>query len=262
MSSSRPNCSPSRRSSSGACGGDAVDLEHVGEDRAAAVGLEVEERVADPERDLVAQLGRAQRVAADEDRGHQASLPIERAQHVLQDPAVAEVVAPPWGCRCARAPRTPCRRRCTVTSRGSSPAFSGSARPVIVNSSSPVRPSDSARLAVGELQRQHAHADEVGAVDALEGLGDHRAHAEQVRALGRPVARRARAVLLAAEDDERRALLGVAASRRRRSTSPRRPAGAASRRPRCPARAGCAGGCWRTCRASSPRGCRAASRRS
>ena len=67
--------------------GDAVDLEHVGEDRPAAVGLEVEERVADPERDLVAQLGRAQRVAADEDRGHQASLPIsERSTYCRMPP--------------------------------------------------------------------------------------------------------------------------------------------------------------------------------
>ena len=39
-----------------------------------------------------------------------------------------------------------------------------------------------------ERQRQHAHAHEVRAVDALEGLGDDRAHAEQVGALGRPVA--------------------------------------------------------------------------
>ena len=59
------------------------------------------------------------------------------------------------------------------------------------------------RLAVGELQRQHAHADEVRAVDALERLRDHGAHAEQVRALRRPVARRARAVLLAGEHDQR-----------------------------------------------------------
>ena len=88
ISSSRPNCSPSRRSSSGACGGDAVDLEHVGEDRPAAVDLEVEERVADPERDLVAQLGRAQRVAADEDRGHQASLPISERSTYCR--------IPPW----------------------------------------------------------------------------------------------------------------------------------------------------------------------
>ena len=40
-----------------------------------------------------------------------------------------------------------------------------------------------------ELQRNDAHADEVGAVNALEGLGDDRPDAEQPRALGRPVAR-------------------------------------------------------------------------
>ena len=40
-----------------------------------------------------------------------------------------------------------------------------------------------------ELQRQDAHSHEVRAVDTLVGLGDHRAHAEQPRALGRPVAR-------------------------------------------------------------------------
>ena len=65
------------------------------------------------------------------------------AQHVAQDPAVAEVVGllgrvdPDAGLE-----RT--SPACTWTSRGSSPAFSGSARPVIVNSSSPVRPSESA----------------------------------------------------------------------------------------------------------------------
>ena len=36
-----------------------------------------------------------------------------------------------------------------------------------------------ARGAVLELQRQHAHADEVGAVDALEALDDDRLDAEQ-----------------------------------------------------------------------------------
>ena len=64
-------------------------------------------------------------------------------------------------------------------------------------------------LAVGavlELQRQHAHADEVGAVDALEALDDHGADAEQSRALGRPVARRAGAVFLAGEDHQRHAV--------------------------------------------------------
>ena len=32
-------------------------------------------------------------------------------------------------------------------------------------------------------QRQHAHADEVGAVDALEAFGDHGLHAQQKRPL-------------------------------------------------------------------------------
>src|ERR1700721_939955 len=50
---------------------------------------------------------------------------------------------------------------------------------------------------------QYAHADEIGAMDALEALRDHRAHAEQLRALGRPVARGARAVFAAREHDER-----------------------------------------------------------
>src|SRR5690606_11946786 len=45
-----------------------------------------------------------------------------------------------------------------------------------------------ARLAVLELQREHPHADEVRAMDALKALDDHRADAEEVRALRRPVA--------------------------------------------------------------------------
>ncbi len=64
-------------------------------------------------------------------------------------------------------------------------------------------------------QRQHAHADEVGAVDALEALRDDGLHAEQLRALGGPVARAAGAVFLAGEDDESacpRAMYFIAAS--------------------------------------------------
>src|SRR5690606_37653256 len=45
-----------------------------------------------------------------------------------------------------------------------------------------------------------------GAVDALEALRDDRLDAQQRRALGRPVARRAGSVLLAAQDDQRHAL--------------------------------------------------------
>ena len=44
-------------------------------------------------------------------------------------------------------------------------------------------------IAAEELQRQDAHADQVGAVDALEAARDDRLDAEQLRAFGRPVAR-------------------------------------------------------------------------
>ncbi len=47
-------------------------------------------------------------------------------------------------------------------------------------------------------------------MDALETARDHRFHAEQLRALGRPVAARPGAVFLAAEDDRRRAFGHVA----------------------------------------------------
>jgi hypothetical protein len=40
-----------------------------------------------------------------------------------------------------------------------------------------------------EHQWHHAHAYQIGAMDAFERLRDHRAHAEQNRALGSPVAR-------------------------------------------------------------------------
>ena len=50
-----------------------------------------------------------------------------------------------------------------------------------------------------EDEGEHAHADEVGAMDALEALGDHRAHAKQARTLRSPVAARPRAVFSAGE---------------------------------------------------------------
>ena len=43
-------------------------------------------------------------------------------------------------------------------------------------------------LAGRELEGHHAHADEVGAVDTLEGLGDDGLDTQQRRALGGPVA--------------------------------------------------------------------------
>ena len=76
-------------------------------------------------------------------------------------------------------------------------------------SSKPVRPSDS-RFSPGQkLQRQHAHADQIRAMNALEAFGDHGAHAQQQRALGGPIARGAGAVFLARDDQQRRAFLLV-----------------------------------------------------
>ena len=65
------------------------------------------------------------------------------------------------------------------------------------------------RVRALELARQHAHADQVVAVDALEALGDDRLDAQKLRALGRPVARGSGTVFLAAEDHRRRALRDV-----------------------------------------------------
>ena len=112
------------------------------------------------------------------------------AQHVVQDAAVpvvvhlveridaAEHVAPCRSCRSARWMTS------VRSMRGAR-----SSRPRMSSTSSPVRPSALAVHAVLEGQRQHAHADQVGAVDALEAFGDHRLHAEQHGALGGPVAR-------------------------------------------------------------------------
>ncbi len=106
----------------------------------------------------------------------------------------------------------------TVTSSGSGPSALSASTPRMVNDSCPVSPSDARRLAGRELERQHPHADEVRAVDALVALGQHRAHAEQQRALRRPVARRTRAVLLARDHDERNTFIARTAPTPRRSS--------------------------------------------
>jgi hypothetical protein len=106
-------------------------------------------------------------------------------------------------------------------------------RPRMSKLSSPSQLQRRRRVVADELQRQHAHADQIGAVDALEAARDHGAHAEQPRSLGRPVARRAGAVLFAGDDDRRRAPLEVGASPRRRPSSAGRRAGC-SRLPAAP----------------------------
>jgi len=61
-----------------------------------------------------------------------------------------------------------------------------------------------------EAQRQHAHADQVRAMDALERLRDDGTYTEQVRPFRRPIARRPAAIFLAGKNDERH-LVGLVA---------------------------------------------------
>src|ERR1700676_989680 len=63
---------------------------------------------------------------------------------------------------------------------------------------------------VREQERDHAHADQVGTVNALERACDHGAHAEQGGPFGRPVATAASAEIAPAENDERNIALAVA----------------------------------------------------
>ena len=108
----------------------------------------------------------------------------------------------PW--RVKRCVPPSARSATTVTSRPlANSSASPSASPSIEKISSPVSPRLSTLSPGAELERQDAHADEVRAVDALVALGDHGADAQELRPLGRPVARRARAVLLARQDDQR-----------------------------------------------------------
>ena len=59
---------------------------------------------------------------------------------------------------------------------------------------------------IDEVERQDAHADQIGSVDALKGLGDHRLHAKETGALGGPVAGGPHAIVAAADHYERGAV--------------------------------------------------------
>src|SRR6056297_1737574 len=65
----------------------------------------------------------------------------------------------------------------------------------------------------GKLQRQYAHTNQVGAVNALVTARDHCTHAQQGRAFRGPVAGGAGTVLLAREHHERNVLVSVALRR-------------------------------------------------
>ena len=112
--------------------------------------------------------------------------------------------------------------------RAASPAGAGAAAAPSArsNRSVPSSPSVCALTPSGNWHGEDAHADQVGAVDPLESPSDHRAHAEQAGALGRPVARAARSVVLSGDHDQRHPLGAVALGRRRRCPCARRRAGA------------------------------------
>src|SRR5207237_6309745 len=65
------------------------------------------------------------------------------------------------------------------------------------------------RMTRHELEGQHAHPNQIRAMDSLERLCDHRPDTEEKRTLGCPVARRSGAVFFARDDHERNSALLV-----------------------------------------------------
>ena len=117
--------------------------------------------------------------------------PSEAAQHVLQDAAVAEVVGLAGGIDAHDGVEGDHR---AVGLLG--PDGDGTRSAALVERCQArdgedlgtVQSQGVGALTLRELEGDHTHADEVGAMDALEGLGDHGLDTQQGRALGRPVA--------------------------------------------------------------------------
>src|ERR1700687_4139855 len=63
------------------------------------------------------------------------------------------------------------------------------------------QPEALAILPLHELEREHAHPDQIAPMDPLEALGDNRPDAQELRSLRRPVARRTGAIFLADDQD-------------------------------------------------------------
>src|SRR6478736_5157737 len=112
----------------------------------------------------------------------------ELAQHIVQDAAVLVVLALLGGVDAharLELQRRPFQRR----SRDGHGLAGWIAAADDVETFLSGEPQRRRALAGQELQRQHAHSDEVGAMDALEALRDHGPDAQQHGALGGPVAR-------------------------------------------------------------------------
>jgi hypothetical protein len=102
--------------------------------------------------------------------------PQQRPQHVLHDAAVAVVVGLTWSVDTHHRVKVDVTsghldrvRRTTLTELGD---------PRDVESLLSGEPERFGGLTLWELQRQHTHANEVGAVNPLVRLGDHRFHSE------------------------------------------------------------------------------------
>ncbi|GIX63876.1 mitochondrial import receptor subunit Tom40 [Babesia caballi] len=137
----------------------------------------------------------------------QLSRPADAAQHVLQDAAVGEVLLLQGGVDAA----ADLEGEAAVAGDADEVAGGEAVDALDVEVRRLTCDSEGGGgLAGEELQRQNAEADQVGAVDALEGLRDDGADTQQGGALGGPVARAAGAVLLAGDDDEAGAVGAVA----------------------------------------------------
>src|SRR6478752_1345127 len=114
------------------------------------------------------------------------------AQHVLQDAAVAVVVGFTRGIDAQD----------RIEARGG--AVFGGGGDALNREGFRTRQAQAGGVLAGrELQGQDAHADQVGAVDALVALRDDSLDTQQCGALGGPVTGRTGAVLLAGQDNQR-----------------------------------------------------------
>src|SRR5262249_40067246 len=132
------------------------------------------------------------------------SLAEQAPEHELEDPAVAEVLA--------LARRVEPKARAELLAVGAHGHLVGfpaleAEDPELLAAGQPQRLRGLARH---ELERRDPHHQEVRAVDPFVRVRYRGAHAQQVRPLRRPVARRAGAVLLAGDDDGRYSLAAVA----------------------------------------------------
>ena len=144
--------------------------------------------------------------------GRASALDLELLQDIREYAPTAEVSALGWGVNTNCALEVHDRAIGTGRTHGAGAARrepGGKVDRLDVVGLGPVEAQGLGGLTVAKLQGQDAHADEVGAVDALEALRDDGTHAQQQRTLARPVARGAASVHLARNHHQGDVLLGI-----------------------------------------------------